>query len=73
MFQERLNVNFINMPYFHAILKIFLVFLVSLIIDLLRRFTIGKYFDKKIEQYYDKILNFLSLKFQKITKKLKFD
>ena len=52
------NVNYMNFPYIHALIKIFCIFIVCLIIDLIKRFTISKIFNSWLDKNYNKICSF---------------
>ena len=49
------NTEYIYNPYVHAVIKIVIVFSVSLVIDLVRQATIGAAFNKWLEKNYQKI------------------
>lgn len=51
------NTEYIYNPYAHAILKIFVIFSVSLIIELIRQATVGKMINKWLDRHYQKIWN----------------
>lgn len=53
------NIDYVNFPYIHATLKIATVFIVCLVIDIVRRLTVGKLFDYYLDKYYDSIINYL--------------
>ena len=50
------NINYVNNPYLHAFLKIFAVFIVCLVIDLLRRATVGYIFDSWFYRNCDRMV-----------------
>lgn len=53
------NIDYVNTPYIHAFVKILAVFVICLIIDLFRKYTVGKVFDDWIAKKYGKICLFL--------------
>lgn len=56
------NVNYMNFPYFHALIKILCIFIACLIIDLIKRFTISKIFKNWLDKNYNKICLFFKNK-----------
>lgn len=49
------NANYANFPYIHALIKVLCIFIICLIIDVIKRFTISKIFNNWLDKNYNKI------------------
>ena len=54
------NVNYVESPYLHSILKILAVFAACVVIDLIRQMTLGKWVKRCVNKYYDRVTDRLA-------------